>query len=454
MASVTASPAKKEASDVLPHGAAKPAAQRAALADENPFPKASVVQTTADIFFSAPVKQPGFEALFDDSRAAGQRDELSAVTPPLGHIAEEALLRSSEDGSSHSKSGSAARPAVEPRVAVAPKVSAEPKVAAEPKAVVEPRAASEAPRAVAPPVGPHSPPAGMRVELGPHSPPAGMRVGELGPHSPPAGVRVGESEDAGDVSSPSGKFFRGEAETESGKFFRGDGEEESIEPVVESPGDRELDLSHEDDEPGHVVMSPEAMARRIRLRRIVGGVVAFVGVLAVAVVGKTVASSGRSSSSSSGGTSSAPTAAMTAAPAAPAPKPEAKPEVTAAPAPVPAPAETAQAKPAETGAPEPEATAEPAKVDAPAEGASDPERSAALQKETVTLLNRGKYKDAIAKAREAIAADPAQALPYLYLGSALQDTGKWKDGIEAYSECVRKATKGPVHECRQMGGRK
>ena len=78
----------------------------------------------------------------------------------------------------------------------------------------------------------------------------------------------------------------------------------------------------------------------------------------------------------------------------------------------------------------------------------------ALKKETLSLLNRGKTKDAIAKAREAVAADPSDAMPYLYLGSALQDSGKWKDGIEAYSECVRHATKGPVHECRAMGGRK
>ena len=70
------------------------------------------------------------------------------------------------------------------------------------------------------------------------------------------------------------------------------------------------------------------------------------------------------------------------------------------------------------------------------------------------LLNRGKLKDAIPVAQAAIAADPSEAMAYLYLGSALQDTGKWKDGIEAYSECVRKATKGPVHECRAMGGRK
>ena len=79
---------------------------------------------------------------------------------------------------------------------------------------------------------------------------------------------------------------------------------------------------------------------------------------------------------------------------------------------------------------------------------------AALKKETLSLLNRGKNKDAIAKAQEAIAADPTDADLYLYLGSALQETGKWKDGIEAFSECVRNAKKGPVHECRQFGGHK
>ncbi len=80
--------------------------------------------------------------------------------------------------------------------------------------------------------------------------------------------------------------------------------------------------------------------------------------------------------------------------------------------------------------------------------------AAALKKETLSLLNRGKTKDAIAKARESIAADPTDATSYLYLGSALQDSGKWKDGIEAYCECVRNSTKGPVNECRAMGGHK
>jgi hypothetical protein len=78
----------------------------------------------------------------------------------------------------------------------------------------------------------------------------------------------------------------------------------------------------------------------------------------------------------------------------------------------------------------------------------------ALKKETLSLLNRGRTKDAIVKAREAIAADPADAISYLYLGSALQDSGKWKEGIEVYCDCVRNATKGAIGDCRAMGGHK
>jgi tetratricopeptide (TPR) repeat protein len=97
------------------------------------------------------------------------------------------------------------------------------------------------------------------------------------------------------------------------------------------------------------------------------------------------------------------------------------------------------------------AEAEKEKAEAPAASAEDASK---LKKEALSFLNRGRYKDAIEVSRAAIAADPTDALPYLYLGSALQDTGKWKDGLAAYSDCVRNATKGPVHECRAMGGRK
>jgi cytochrome c-type biogenesis protein CcmH/NrfG len=136
---------------------------------------------------------------------------------------------------------------------------------------------------------------------------------------------------------------------------------------------------------------------------------------------------------------------------------EAKVEPKPEEAPAPVPAKTAEAK----LAPAPTASAEVAKAEPDAKAADEPKKAEpsggdvkALTKEAEAFLNRGNRKDAMLKAREAIAADPSEAMPYLLLGSALQDSGKWKDGIEAYSECVRNATKGPVGECRQMGGHK
>jgi tetratricopeptide (TPR) repeat protein len=114
----------------------------------------------------------------------------------------------------------------------------------------------------------------------------------------------------------------------------------------------------------------------------------------------------------------------------------------------------ADEKKAEEPAKADEKKADEKKADEKKEEAKPAGDAKALTKETESLLNRGKRKEAMEKAREAIAADPSQAMPYLLLGSALQDSGKWKEGIDAYSECVRNATKGPVNECRAMGGHK
>ncbi len=246
----------------------------------------------------------------------------------------------------------------------------------------------------------------------------------------------------------------------SSAFFRKD--QDSVPPVEE----------HEDHDLMPVpVLSPSTLARRARLRRLVAGVVAFAGVISIAVVGKQVAASKR------------PVAAFVAEPKPTTPVREETPPQPAAepvkPAVATEPAKAdvdpkADAKPADKAddkkpddaaktdagekADEKDAKKDDAKGDdakkaddKPAPSAAD---AAALKKETLSLLNRGRTKDAIIKAREAIAADATDADLYLYLGSALQDSGKWKDGIDAYSECVRTATKGPVHECRAMGGHK
>jgi hypothetical protein len=226
----------------------------------------------------------------------------------------------------------------------------------------------------------------------------------------------------------------------SSEFFRRD-EENSFPPVIDD---------HEHEEVQRVELSPKAMARRNRMRRVVAGVVAFAGAISLAIVGKTLATGKPASQAAPMAlvAKAAPPQAVEKPVEAAKPEPKVE-EVKADPKAEARPEE----KPAEVEAKPEEKPAEPVKeeIKEEAKPAAD---AATLKKETLALLNRGKPKDAIPVARRAIEANPADALPYLYLGSALQETGKWKEGIAAYSECVRHATKGPVNECRAMGGRK
>ncbi len=245
----------------------------------------------------------------------------------------------------------------------------------------------------------------------------------------------------------------------SSAFFRKD--QDSVPPIEE----------HEEHDSAPVpVLSPSTLARRARLRRVVAGVVAFAGVISIAVVGKQVSASKRPVSVATAEVKVAPPALEEAKPppadepvkvaaaTEPAkvdgdPKAAGKPDDKVDEKKADEPAKADDAKKADEKKADEPAKADDAKKadDKPAPSAADAD---ALRKETLALLNRGRTKDAIAKAREAIAADPTDATAYEYLGSALQDSGKWKDGIEAYCDCVRNATKGPVNECRAMGGHK
>ena len=238
----------------------------------------------------------------------------------------------------------------------------------------------------------------------------------------------------------------------SAEFFRKD--QDSVPPVEE----------HEEIEALPVpVLSPTAIARRARLRRLVAGVVAFAGVISIAVVGKQVSASKRIVP---------PVAVAVEAkhdtPPAPAPEPAKPAEPQKAPAPEPAKADEKKPEEAKKDEAKPEEAKkddakpeEAKKDDAKPEDAKKDEAKTlsagelkAVKKEIESLLNRGKNKEGIAKAQEAIAADPSDAKTYVLLGAALQDIGKYKDAIEAFSECVRHATKGPVYQCRQFGGHK
>ncbi|MCA9624179.1 MAG: hypothetical protein KC731_34380, partial [Myxococcales bacterium] len=76
----------------------------------------------------------------------------------------------------------------------------------------------------------------------------------------------------------------------------------------------------------------------------------------------------------------------------------------------------------------------------------------ALSTETLELLNKRKFEDAVVTARRLVELDPDNAFGYRCLGAALQDQGKVAEAREVYSQCVTRATKGEVAECGALGG--
>ncbi len=107
--------------------------------------------------------------------------------------------------------------------------------------------------------------------------------------------------------------------------------------------------------------------------------------------------------------------------------------------------------------PEPVAAAEAATATAAASApAAEPPVSeaaanaSALRDEALKLLEKAKNSEAIVKASAALEADPTDAMPYLVMGSALQDAGRWREGHHAYELCVKHAKHGMVDECRAM----
>jgi tetratricopeptide (TPR) repeat protein len=78
-----------------------------------------------------------------------------------------------------------------------------------------------------------------------------------------------------------------------------------------------------------------------------------------------------------------------------------------------------------------------------------------LKKAGMSQVNSARYKDAIETGKQLIEADPEEATGYFVLGVALQNVGgKWPEGQEQLNQCVRKATKGPVGDCKAAGGHK
>jgi hypothetical protein len=84
----------------------------------------------------------------------------------------------------------------------------------------------------------------------------------------------------------------------------------------------------------------------------------------------------------------------------------------------------------------------------------DPARAKELTRQVLDLLHRTKNAEAVDVAEQAIAADPTDAMSYLYLGAALQELGREADARAAYDRCVRDATRNGFDQCRALGGRK
>jgi len=203
-------------------------------------------------------------------------------------------------------------------------------------------------------------------------------------------------------------------------FFRFD----SFPPVVE-------DLDSAESEPSEPPLSPELLARRSGLRKLVGAAVAGVAALAVVAVAigafgggtdpvalKAAPVEGPSEVVGHGVASPRFDGALAAAPAKPAARSAAD-----------------QASIASTGA-------------APVEDPSD------LRAEAVQLLQSRKLAEAAQVARTLIAAEPDHAFGYRCLGAALQDQGKWSEALEIYGSCAKHAQRGEVGECVALGGRR
>jgi len=220
------------------------------------------------------------------------------------------------------------------------------------------------------------------------------------------------------------------------------------------------EADHDDDlNPPPPPLSPEVIERQRRARKIVGGVVAVASLVVLFGIGRALFSGKPADAHVS---QTPPAVAQEAAP----PKVE-ETAVAAAPEPPkvePVAAATAEPVASEIAVASADASASAsatasATVSAEAEvkpsGSLSPDELKALKKKAETSINRGDNKAAIEAALEALKGDQADALTYLYLGSAYMSTGKMKEAKQAFDDCAKNAKGSPHYgECIQMGGKK
>jgi tetratricopeptide (TPR) repeat protein len=216
------------------------------------------------------------------------------------------------------------------------------------------------------------------------------------------------------------KSFRADISDAEKEFFTGPNG-----PIGSSLAPQEID-QFEDLDREYRVLGPELVARRVRLRRIVAGIVGIASVVSVLVGVRLALQSSRAE----------PAAPILAA------QPAVASIDVPMDTPIPPPA-------APSAAPQTEQTADPVAEshdndDVPAVAASDARQA---KYRALLAIEQGRYHQAITLGRTAIDADPADAENYLLLGTALQETGQWKRAAQVFSECARKAKRGAVGEC-------
>ncbi len=221
------------------------------------------------------------------------------------------------------------------------------------------------------------------------------------------------------------------------------------EPLLDAPS------ADDDSPPIPEPVSPAVLRRRLALRKAVSAVLGMAAALAMGMGIKTAAAARHRPDDLA--TASRPVATQLAAPLdqASKPAPAAPPALTERAPRIPSPPPAAPEAPA-AASPEPTPAASVAppsaapSADPAAAPAPDPARAKELTRKALQLLERGNNKGAIEQATAAIEADPTDAAPYLYWGTALMELGKNKDARAIFARCVDQATRGPKSDCRQF----
>jgi len=69
------------------------------------------------------------------------------------------------------------------------------------------------------------------------------------------------------------------------------------------------------------------------------------------------------------------------------------------------------------------------------------------------LLAAGQTREGVAAARVAVDANPSDAEPYILLATGLQDLGNWPEAHTVFMACEQKTERGPNASCRYFAGR-